>query len=63
MQNARRACLLAALLLAAACGPADDVRVQPLPPLTVLSAEARAGVPTVAGVWHFAGWEIGRAHV
>jgi hypothetical protein len=58
MHNARRACLPAALLLAAACGPSDDVRVQPLPPLTVLSAEARAGVPTVSGTWRFAGWEV-----
>jgi hypothetical protein len=58
MHNARRACLLVALLLTAACGPADDVRVQPLPSLTVLSAEARAGVPTVSGVWRFAGWEV-----
>jgi hypothetical protein len=58
MHHARRACLLAALLLTAACGPADDVRVQPLPSLTVLSAEARAGVPTVSGVWRFAGWEV-----
>jgi hypothetical protein len=58
MHNARRAFLPAALLLTAACGPADDVRVQPLPPLTALSAEARAGVPTVAGTWRFAGWEV-----
>jgi hypothetical protein len=58
MHNARRACLPAALLLIAACGPADDVRVQPLPSLAVLSAEARAGVPTVSGVWRFAGWEV-----
>jgi hypothetical protein len=37
------------------------VEVQPLPPLERPAAEARAGLPLVAGVWHFAGWEVANA--
>ena len=53
-----RLLLPGSLLLIAACGPAGDVKVQPLPPLAGLSPEARAGVPLVSGVWRFAGWEV-----
>jgi hypothetical protein len=47
---------LAAVVLAA-CGD-GRVRVQPLPPLTRPSPEARAGLPEVRGSWHFAGFEF-----
>jgi hypothetical protein len=47
----------------AACDRADGVEVQPLPPLERPAAEARAGLPLVAGVWHFAGWEVANAEV
>lgn len=47
-----------AVALLAGCGPDDDVRVQPLPPLERPSPEARAGLPRVAGAWSFAGWEL-----
>ena len=50
--------LLPLLVLAAACGPADDVKVQPLPPLQSLTPEARAGLPVVSGLWRFVGWEV-----
>jgi hypothetical protein len=53
-----RLLLTGSLVLIAACGPAGDVKVQPLPPLASLSPEARAGVPVVSGVWRFAGWEV-----
>lgn len=43
---------------AAGCGDADEVRVQPLPPLERPSPEARAGLPELGGVWRFAGFEI-----
>lgn len=58
MFSVRSACLLATALLAAACGPDDDVKVQPLPSLAMLSPEMRAHVPVVTGVWRFAGWEV-----
>jgi hypothetical protein len=47
-----------AALAAGACGDAEGVEVQPLPPLQRPSAEARAGLPEVRGVWRFAGFEI-----
>jgi hypothetical protein len=47
---------LAALV---ACGPAEGVEVEPLPPLERPSAEERAGLPMLTGVWRFAGWEVG----
>ena len=47
-----------AAMAAAACGDADNVQVQPLPPLRRPSPEARAGLPEVRGVWRFAGFEI-----
>jgi hypothetical protein len=47
-----------AVLAAAACGDAEGVEVQPLPPLQRPSAEARAGLPEVRGIWRFAGFEI-----
>jgi hypothetical protein len=50
------ACIAA--LAAAACGEAEGVEVQPLPPLQRPSPEARAGLPEVRGVWRFAGFEI-----
>jgi hypothetical protein len=40
------------------CRRSDDVPVQPLPPLTRPTAEARVGVPELAGTWRFAGWEV-----
>lgn len=58
MQAHRPARFLLAALLLAACDPADDVKVQPLPSLGTRSAEARAGLPTIAGDWRFAGWEV-----
>jgi hypothetical protein len=58
MSNRLRIPALAALATLAACEPAQDVRVQPLPPLERPSAEARAGLPEVAGVWRFAGWDL-----
>jgi hypothetical protein len=46
------------LLLLCGCDAAEDVSVQPLPSLQRPSAERRAGLPEVRGVWRFAGWEI-----
>lgn len=50
------ACIAA--MAAGACGEAEGVEVQPLPPLQRPSPEARAGLPEVRGVWRFAGFEI-----
>jgi hypothetical protein len=50
------ACIAA--LAAGACGEAEGVEVQPLPPLQRPSPEARAGLPEVRGTWRFAGFEI-----
>jgi hypothetical protein len=47
----------AALAAAGACDEASG-KVQPLPPLTRPSVEARAGLPEVRGIWRFAGFEI-----
>lgn len=52
----RAACL--GVLLCGGCEAAEGVKVQPLPPLHPPSPEARAGLPVVAGVWRFAGWEV-----
>lgn len=49
--------LLAGAALAG-CDAADDVRVLPLPSLEAASPETRAGLPTISGVWRFAGWEL-----
>ncbi|HET8653961.1 MAG TPA: hypothetical protein VFL93_00410 [Longimicrobiaceae bacterium] len=56
--KSRTICLLGIATLLSACGPADDVRVQALPPLKHASLEARAGLPEVSGLWRFAGWEL-----
>src|SRR5690606_13432895 len=40
------------------CDPADNVRVQELPPLDESSIEARLGLPVLEGAWRFAGWEL-----
>jgi hypothetical protein len=45
-------------MAAGACGEAEGVEVQPLPPLERPTPEARAGLPEVRGVWRFAGFEI-----
>jgi hypothetical protein len=45
-------------MAAGACGEAEGVEVQPLPPLRRPTPEARAGLPEVRGVWNFAGFEI-----
>lgn len=58
MSNGRSINALLGLALLAGCEPAEDVRVQPLPPLERPSAEARAGLPELAGVWRFAGWDL-----
>ncbi len=42
----------------AACDGPGEVDVLPLPPLERPSAEARLGLPEVAGSWRFAGWEV-----
>jgi hypothetical protein len=47
-----------AALAAGACGEAEGVEVQELPPLRRPSPEARAGLPEVRGAWRFAGFEI-----
>jgi hypothetical protein len=52
-----------ASVLLAACGRADGVELEPLPPLERPTAEARAGLPLVAGVWRFAGWEVASAEL
>jgi hypothetical protein len=52
-----RAVLACAALAAGACDEASG-KVQPLPPLTRPSVEARAGLPEVRGIWRFAGFEI-----
>jgi hypothetical protein len=52
-----RAVLACAALAAGACDEASG-KVQPLPPLTRPSPEARAGLPEVRGIWRFAGFEI-----
>jgi hypothetical protein len=45
-------------MAAGACGEAEGVEVQPLPPLRRPTPEARAGLPEVRGVWRFTGFEI-----
>lgn len=50
--------LAAAAVLLTGCDAAEDVRVQPLPSLEASSPEARLGLPEVAGLWRFAGWEL-----
>jgi len=50
--------VFAGLVALAACGPAEGVEVEPLPPMERPSAEQRAGLPHVAGTWRFAGWEV-----
>ena len=47
-----------AALAAGACGEAEGVEVQPLPPLQRPSPAARAALPEVRGVWRFACFEI-----
>jgi hypothetical protein len=47
-----------AALAAGACGDAEGMEIQELPPLRRPTAEARAGLPEVRGVWRFAGFEI-----
>lgn len=56
--GARIARVAGVLLLLAGCEEAEGVDVQPLPPLELPSAEARAGLPEVEGVWRFAGWDL-----
>lgn len=58
MSNRPSIPVLALLSALGACEPAQDVRVQALPPIERPSAEARAGLPEVAGVWRFAGWDL-----
>lgn len=58
MSNRRPIQLLLALSLLASCEAAEDVRVQPLPSLDRPTPEARAGLPELAGVWRFAGWDL-----
>lgn len=41
-----------------ACDPAEDVRVQPLPPLTLPTPERRVGLPEVTGPWRFVGFAL-----
>lgn len=40
------------------CEPAEDVRVQPLPPLTLPTPERRMGLPEVTGPWRFVGFAL-----
>lgn len=56
--NGRSIRLICAALLLTGCEPAEDVRIQDLPPLDRPSPEARAGLPEVEGAWRFAGWEL-----
>lgn len=49
---------LATMMLVGGCDAAEDVEVLPLPELDRPSAEARLGLPEIAGTWRFAGWEI-----
>lgn len=56
--NGSRWQVLPLLLALAACEEAEAVRVQPLPPLRQITPEERAGLPTVAGAWRLAGWEV-----
>lgn len=51
------AVLACVVLAASACDEASG-KVQPLPPLTRPTAEQRAGLPEVRGIWRFAGFEI-----
>jgi hypothetical protein len=51
------AVLACGVLAASACDEASG-KVQPLPPLTRPTAEQRAGLPEVRGIWRFAGFEI-----
>ena len=55
---ARNFLIVSALTLIAACDPAEDVRVQELPPLARPSVETRLGLPELRGPWRFAGWEL-----
>ncbi|HEX6367630.1 MAG TPA: hypothetical protein VF006_01780 [Longimicrobium sp.] len=57
MRARLKAVLACAGLAAGACDEASG-KVQPLPPLTRPSVEARAGLPEVRGIWRFAGFEI-----
>jgi hypothetical protein len=47
-----------ALALAAGCDPAEGIELEPLPGAEGITAEARYGLPEIAGEWSFAGWEI-----
>lgn len=60
MTSRSKRALLGICIAAAACDAAEGVRVQELPPTERPSAESRAGLPEVAGVWRFAGWELAR---
>jgi hypothetical protein len=54
---------LTATLFHAGCDAAQGVEVEPLPPLERPSAEARAGLPEIEGVWRFAGREVATAEL
>lgn len=49
---------IALAAVVAACDAGGKVVVEPLPPLTQPSAEARLGLPELAGQWRFAGWVL-----
>lgn len=55
--------IASALLAGAACGPVDEVEVQPLPPLERPSPEVRAGLPEAAGRWRLAGFQLATADI
>ena len=61
MSTGRSVVAVLVIALLASCDAAEEVRVQPLPPLERPSPEARAGLPELAGVWRFAGWDLAPA--
>jgi hypothetical protein len=54
--------VLGAMVLAG-CDRGSGGELQALPPAERPGPEARAGVPEIAGVWRFAGWEMASAEI
>ncbi|CAN5893355.1 hypothetical protein BH23GEM7_BH23GEM7_17420 [soil metagenome] len=53
-----RLLVIAALSALSGCDWAQESAIQPLPPATRPSPEARLGLPEIEGQWYFAGWDL-----